>query len=122
MATITERTVKSLGSFSTEAISAAAGPTDTVDIKTPEATPRCGLGVQLFDGAGDQIVDGSATGTFTVSVATYNNGAPESPAVSEINAASPVTVDWYAHTIGVTVVPDSLVGVTTWRVVFTTEA
>tara|TARA_R110000737_G_scaffold289579_1_gene296113 strand:- start:264 stop:638 length:375 start_codon:yes stop_codon:yes gene_type:complete len=120
MATITEATTTHDGQLS-KVVSdpATAASSDSVDIPTPNYSPHCFLGVQMFGAGGEQILTG-ATGTFTVAVYTVNSTVPESPTVNTISAAAPVTIDWNANTERVVVTAGALGGgVVTWRVIVT---
>ena len=118
MATITSFTKSGNDLYKHVYVSGAATSADTIDLSGLEAAfPHCFLGVKMFDGAGDEITDGSATGTFTVQVGTQNSGHLESPPTSTIDAAAPVTVDWAGNTERVTVSLAGASGITTWQVV-----
>jgi hypothetical protein len=72
------------------------------------------LSVVMVGDGGAQVA--ASAGTFAVTVRTWCNGLNESPAVSVIDATTPVTIDWAGPTTGVTVTPSGLADVTTWTV------
>ena len=120
MATITTRTITPLGGRdSVMALSSAAGVADSVDIQMPTEFPHCFLSIQLFDGAGDPIDVGTASGTFTVSVQTINSGVLEAPPTATLDASAMTTISWAGNTQRVLVTGDSLTSLTTWKVVVT---
>jgi len=118
MATITERYIQE-NRVKATIVSADALPADTIEISDLfNAFPHCFLSAQFFDGSGNQLLTGTS-GTLAVSVATQNNGVYESPTVASIDASAAETIDWAANTAAVRVVPTSLAGCATWRIVLT---
>ena len=94
-----------------------ADPTaDTVEMVLPPGNPHYFLSVQMFDGAGDPVV--ASAGTFTVSVQTVNALAFEAIPTPTIDATAPSTVNWAGNTIVVRIVPTGVIGVVTFRAVF----
>jgi hypothetical protein len=115
MTTITTKTVAGSAERTTLIESGLAEAGDTVDISGfgPDIA-HCYVSVQMFDAAGDQIVD--SAGTFAIEIATWNNGVLEDPPVASIDATAPVTIGWEANTTRVVVTPSSLSDTDTWRV------
>jgi len=103
------------------AVSAVAGPTDSIDITLDEPTlPNTWLGIQMFDVSGDPIDVGGATGGFTVTVG-YEPSAPalQAPAGNVLDAAALVALNVLGpiRRIKVTVSTVLSAAVVTWKLV-----
>jgi len=90
---------------------------DSIEIAVDTANTHIQVGVQMFDGDGEPVV-GSA-GTFAVKYKTKNTEQWEAPAAATITAATPTTLSWDSNITAVQVVPTSLAGTTSWKVVVT---
>jgi hypothetical protein len=103
------------------AVSALAGPADSVDITLDEPTlPNSWLGIQMFDSSGDPIDVGAETGGFTITVG-YEPSAPalQAPVGGVLDAAALVAINVLGpiRRIKVIVSTGLSAGVATWKIV-----
>ena len=91
--------------------------TDTIEILDMSgALTHCFIGVQMFDGGGDLVL---GTVNFDVTVKTLNTLQFEVPTLQVISAATPMTVSVAGNICAVRVVPDTVAGVVSFRVLVT---
>lgn len=95
------------------------GLNDIIQISgLPSDFPHCYLSAQFYDSSGDRVVP--SAGTLVMTIET-RSGEPffESTPNNIITASAPTTLNWAANTQSLRIVPDSLAGATSYRIVAT---